>query len=113
MKRQVIVTGGRDYDDWAMIQDVLNSLDLALIIEGGAEGADMMAKEYAETFNIPHVTVEADWTKYGRAAGPIRNKEMLQKYPLAVIVAFPGGSGTANCVKQAVAMNRIVLMVHK
>ena len=109
----VIVTGGRDYDDWAMLQEVLNIIRPTLIIQGGARGADQMAKEYAEANNIAVRTIDADWTKHGRAAGPIRNKEMLQTYPLAVIVAFPGGDGTANCVKQAVAMNRIVLMVHK
>ena len=111
--KDIIITGGRDYADWPMVQAILNLFDIGLIIQGGASGADLMAKDYAETFNIPYVTVEADWNKHGRAAGPIRNKEMLLKYPNAVIVAFPGGRGTENCVKQAVAMNRIILRVEK
>lgn len=111
--KDVIVTGGRDYDDWAMVQEVLNLFDIGLLIQGGASGADSDAKEYARLNNIECVTVAADWNKHGKAAGPIRNKEMLLKYPNAIVVAFPGGAGTANCVKTAVALNRIVLQVHK
>ena len=113
MKTDIIVTGGRDYDDWAMLQDVLSAFDAKLIVQGGAQGADRMARKYAEDNKIVSVTVEANWNKHGRAAGPIRNREMLMEYPEAIVVAFPGGAGTANCVKQAVELNRIVLMVHK
>jgi hypothetical protein len=111
--KDVIVTGGRDYDDFAMVQDVLSLFDIGLLIQGGAFGADEAALEYAKHNTIECVTVAADWDKHGRGAGPIRNKEMLLKYPNAIVVAFPGGAGTANCVKAAVALNRIVLQVHK
>lgn len=113
MTKQIIVTGGRDYNDWVMFQDVLISFNPSLIIQGGASGADKMAKEWARLNNIECETVEADWDKHGKAAGPIRNKQMLLLYPNALILAFPGGAGTANCVKQAVGLNRIVLMVHE
>jgi hypothetical protein len=113
MKTDIIVTGGRDYDDWARLQDVLSVFNVGLIIQGGASGADRLAKKFAEEYLINNVTVEADWNKHGRAAGPRRNWEMLMEYPKAIVVAFPGGAGTANCVKQALQLNRIVLMVQK
>jgi len=113
MKNTVIVTGGRDYEDYAMVADVLDLFDADLIIQGGAAGADRMARDYAYQNNIICETVKADWNKHGKAAGPIRNLEMLKKYPNAVVVAFPGGKGTENCVKQAASLNMIVLTVHK
>jgi hypothetical protein len=111
--KDVIVTGGRDYYDKEKVISVLSLLDIGLLIQGGANGADLLAKEYAQFHNIPRIEVKADWSKHGRAAGPIRNKEMLLEFPNAIVIAFPGGAGTANCVKQAVELNRIVLMVHK
>ncbi len=111
--KDIIVTGGRNYDDWVMMQDVLSLFDIGCLVQGGASGADQLALEYAKLNNIDYHTIEADWEKHGKAAGPIRNTEMLAKYPNAVVVAFPGGKGTADCVKQAVSRNMVVLMVHK
>jgi len=111
--KQVIVTGGRDYDDWAMVQDVLNLIDPDVVIQGGAHGADQQAKEWAELNGKKAITVEANWNLNGKSAGPLRNIEMIETYPDATVVAFPGGIGTANCVKEAVRRNRVVLQVHK
>ena len=111
--KTVIVTGGRDYDDWAMLQEVLNFINPDVVVQGGAWGADQMAVDWAEYNKKEFLTFNADRNKHGRAAGPIRNKEMLQANPKAVVVAFPGGAGTANCVRTAVELNMIVLQVHK
>ena len=46
---------------------------------------------------------KADWDKFGRAAGPIRNAQMLREGKPDLVVAFPGGRGTANMVAQAKA----------
>lgn len=108
---KIIITGGRDYDDKIMVQEVLDLLKPTMIVQGGAFGADQLARNYAEFYKIECITVSADWDTHGKAAGPIRNREMLKAYPDAVVVAFPGGRGTDNCVKTAVAMNMIVLRV--
>lgn len=110
-KKVVIVTGGRDYDDFAMIADVLDALNPDLIVQGGASGADMLAYSYATAREIWVAEYPAEWDKYGKSAGPKRNIQMLEAYPDAIVVAFPGGKGTANCVKEAVARNMIVLRV--
>lgn len=108
--KQVIVTGGRNYEDGVMVQEVLDFLSPDLVIQGGASGADKLAKEWAEE-NATSITIEADWTNHGRAAGPIRNREMLISYPEAIVVAFPGGAGTENCIKTALGLNRIIFRV--
>jgi len=109
--KTIIVTGGRDYDDFNMVQDVLDLFKPTLIVQGGANGADTLARHYADSEKVKCITYEADWTKHGKAAGPIRNRLMLMEYPNAVVIAFPGGAGTANCVKQAISRNMIVLEV--
>lgn len=109
--KTVIVTGGRNYSDYNKVSDVLRFLSPSLIVQGGATGADYLAFRYAQSAQIECQTYEADWEKYPKAAGPIRNRLMLIKHPDAVVVAFPGGRGTANCVKQALDRNMIVLEV--
>jgi hypothetical protein len=52
----------------------------------------------------------ADWRRYGRAAGPIRNKEMLAHRP-QLAVAFPGGTGTADMVGKAKAAGLDVVVI--
>ena len=46
-------------------------------------------------------TRPADWKQYGRGAGPIRNREMLQYSEPDIVVAFPGGAGTADMIRAA------------
>jgi hypothetical protein len=99
---RVIVCGGRDYNDPDHVFRVLTGIGPTEVIEGGASGADAFAKAWALQRGVQIRTVFADWQKHGRAAGPIRNGEMLKLNPDAV-VAFPGGRGTADMVRQAKA----------
>lgn len=101
---RVIVCGGRSYDDRATLFAALDRFHAAhgitCIIQGGASGADRLAYEWAASRMIAVENIPADWKKYGRAAGPIRNRAMLASYPNAVI-AFPGGRGTDDMKRQA------------
>lgn len=97
----VIITGGRWYRDMERIFTELDKLEPTLIVHGGASGADFLAKFYAQERGIPCRVFEALWEKHGRAAGPLRNEQMLSSYPDALVLAFPGGSGTRDCVRQA------------
>lgn len=107
----VIVTGGRDYADARKVAKVLGALNIGILIQGGARGADRLAKEWAESKKIQVIEVEAEWSKHGKKAGPMRNAEMLRRYPDALVVAFPGGAGTADCTRQAVVLGMTVLKV--
>lgn len=109
---RVIVCGGRDYQNrshvYAVLRDLRQRYGSLTIIEGGATGADRLAREWASHENQACVTVEADWKLHGRAAGPLRNRAMLEQNP-ALVVAFPGGRGTADMTKQALAAGVQVL----
>lgn len=101
---RVCVCGGRDYTDKAKATEALNKMrsqtppwvDM-VVIHGNAKGADTLAKEWAIENNIKHESYNADWEKHGNSAGPIRNKRMLDS-GLNLLVAFPGGRGTAHMV---------------
>lgn len=105
---KVLVCGGRDYPGRATVVATLDDLAARYgslhVIEGGARGADRFAYDWAMSVGpdkcgwLSHMP--AEWTKHGKAAGPIRNAEMLAHSP-DLIVAFPGGRGTADMVRKA------------
>ena len=100
----VLVCGGRDYADYPQVQSVLRAClnDTDVIVHGGARGADSIAGEVAKEVLGKEVIVHsANWSKYGRAAGPIRNKEMLDSHPIRLVIAFAGGNGTQDMVRRA------------
>ena len=110
-ERKIIVTGGRMYSDWVTVQATLSALNPTTIIQGGAKGADLLAVKYAKMHNISCVTYEANWDQYGVSAGPKRNHKMVFDNPTSVVVAFPGGAGTENCIKTALEAGLLVLRV--
>lgn len=72
----------------------------AVIVHGAARGADTIARLVAEDLGLATEAHPADWKKHGKAAGPIRNQEMLDS-GIDLVIAFPGGNGTADMVKRA------------
>jgi hypothetical protein len=105
MGRRVLVCGGRDYRDrvelFACMDALHKSNPISCIIHGGAKGADSLAGKWASERGIHCEVFPADWRFYGRSAGPIRNQEMLTIGRPDLVVAFPGGRGTANMVRRA------------
>lgn len=101
---KLLVCGGRDYSDQSKIFSKLDAVHakrpICLIIEGGANGADAMARAWATLRAIHVCTIMALWNAHGRAAGPLRNEAMLSLKPDGVL-AFSGGRGTASMVSLA------------
>lgn len=101
-----IVCGGRDYAYGARVWDVLDGLAYkrgslpSLLRHGGAEGADFHAAKWARARGVPTQRYPADWRSFGRSAGPIRNAAMLAD-GADLVIAFPGGSGTADMIRKA------------
>lgn len=98
---RVLVCGGRYYQNYYALGDVLDTLEITSIIHGGAEGADTMAGEYAVHREIPVEVFEAEWSRYGKRAGYLRNALMLKEGKPDLVVATPGGTGTAMMVSLA------------
>jgi len=72
---------------------------IGVVIEGDARGADRIAGYWARKNRIENLKYPADWDKIGRRAGLARNRQMLREGKPDVVVAFPGGSGTAHMVR--------------
>lgn len=102
---RVLVCGGRKYSDYFRVCQVLGSFHesrgIACIIQGGALGADALAKRWARFHEVALEEYAADWERFGRAAGPERNTRMLHFGRPDLVIAFPGGAGTADMVRQA------------
>lgn len=97
-----LICGGRDFDDYAMLSYVLDQYDMKegdTVIHGDAHGADRMAGKYATERGVPVEAYPAAWHLHGKHAGPIRNRKMLDEGKPDIIIAFPGGKGTANMIE--------------
>ena len=119
---RVLVCGGRDYSNVERLYKVLDWVDgswesaestgpISTIISGHARGADQLAEKYANEKNIPLEIYPAQWDVHGKSAGVIRNQEMLDEGLPDLVVAFPGGKGTAHMVKIAQKANVTMLQI--
>jgi SLOG family YspA-like protein len=103
----VLVCGGRDYTNRARIRSCLDELHgvftIGMVVHGAARGADTEGALWAAERGIGCVAYRADWDKYGPSAGPIRNQQMLDEGKPDLVVAFPGGNGTADMARRAEA----------
>jgi len=98
---RICVCGGRDYINkekvFSVLDNALSVFDDVSIMNGAAKGADKLSSTWAFERNVPLLEVPADWEKHKRAAGPIRNREMLN-LGFDMLIAFPGGRGTADMI---------------
>lgn len=99
---RVLVCGGRYFDDANTVYSFLDGLDVNVLITGGASGADTLAWEWGFDRGVPtNLVFPADWDRYGKKAGYLRNKEMLEDGRPDLVIAFPGDKGTAMMVRLA------------
>ncbi len=106
MPEIILVCGGRDYENQAMVFGVLDMIAEEFVIDRVIQGdcptgADKMARMWAISRNHHFDSYPADWKSHGRAAGPLRNQQMLDVGKPTRVVAFPGGRGTADMVRRA------------
>lgn len=108
---KVLICGSRDFYDWRLLEDVLYNFNkdeahdtgVTTIIQGGAAGADSLAKQYASYNKILCENFEAEWGKYGKMAGTLRNTRMLVEGRPDYCIAFRRNNsrGTSNMISQA------------
>ena len=106
---KALICGSRHYDNYDKVKETVKSLvdehGKIIIIEGGAKGADTLAKNAAIELGIEYREYKADWKRYGRAAGPKRNQLMLDTENPDLVIAFhedlESGKGTKDMLKRA------------
>ncbi len=114
---RVVVSGSRcgwaQSTVWAHL-DILIGIDPEVtLVVGGAVGVDIYAENWAIARGVPVEVHKADWKKYGRAAGPIRNREMI--ITCDRVIAFWNGTstGTAHAVDTAKKLGKPCKLIHK
>lgn len=105
---RVVVAGSREFNDFERLcadLDYLLSRRLpdVEIISGCARGADTLGERYAAMRGLPCRRFPADWARFGRAAGPLRNAAMAAVADAAVVYWRPGSRGSADMVRAAQA----------
>jgi hypothetical protein len=110
---RVLVCGSRSFIEQGVVSAVLDGVRMGIgddpefvVIEGGALGADRCARVWARAWYQQLETFPADWAKHGKAAGPIRNQQMLKEGKPDVVWAFVDkplaeSRGTADMVRIA------------
>ena len=111
MKAAVI--GSRTFDDYCLLKKTLDELypQIDLIVSGGASGADSLAERYAKEEGIRTLIFKPDWKKFGRAAGMIRNKDIVENSD--IVIAFWDGvsRGSKNSIDYAIKLNKKLKIV--
>lgn len=100
---KLIIAGSRTIKNYNLIKSTIDSLNLDIkeIISGTANGIDKLGERYAEENNIDLIKFPADWNKFGKRAGYLRNVEMA-KYGNSCIVFWDGiSSGSKHMIKIA------------
>ena len=110
---KIAVVGSRNYTNYKYISKILydyqRKFGVGFVISGGAKGVDTLAEKWAKDAQIFGFTVyNAQWTKYGKRAGPQRN--LLIAESCDVMIAFPSkdSKGTRNAIKQAKKLDKKV-----
>ncbi len=103
---KLIIAGSRDIYDYTLIKDYIDSqckFDITEIVSGTCSGVDTCGERYAKEHNIKLTKFPANWTKYGKAAGPIRNQSMALYADVAIVIHHTCSKGSMNmlqCMKQ-------------
>lgn len=85
---KILICGDRNWSGGDIIREIIKQFKATEIIEGEAKGADTLARLAGEVLGIPVKRFPADWQQYGRAAGPIRNSQMLKEGNPDIVIGF-------------------------
>jgi hypothetical protein len=107
---KLIIAGGRDYQfnlaDYNLLSELHARAHITEVVSGGAQGADKCGEKWARRIGIHVKKFVADWEKHGKAAGPIRNRQMAEYADAAIL--FPGNVGTSNMRVEALKAGLVV-----
>jgi hypothetical protein len=101
---KVIIAGTRSVDDYKLVVDTIqkSGYNITEVVSGCATGVDRLGERWAIANSIPIKEMPADWTRFGKSAGPQRNKAMAD-YADAAIVIWDGESrGTRNMIENMI-----------
>lgn len=108
----LLVTGSRDIIDTRFVikclDDIRKQHYVEKIIHGGAKGVDSSVNFYCVLNGIECEAYKPDWFKHGKSAGPIRNKEMVDKCDKGIAIWDGESKGTKNCIKNLIEQKKLL-----
>jgi hypothetical protein len=108
---KVAVIGSRSFNDYERLKDTLSKIDVSLLVSGGANGADKLGEQYANENNIPTKIFLPDWEKHGKAAGFLRNTDIINEADLVVAFWDQQSNGTRDSIQKAEKQGKKVMIV--
>ncbi len=111
--KKIVVAGCRYFNDYEMAKSFIleclgNECDEVSFIVGDCRGADSLGKRFAIESGYNIETYPAEWSKYGRAAGPLRNKKMAEACDLVICFWDGISKGSASMIKYANKLGKSV-----
>jgi len=112
---KIAIVGSRTFYDQPLLREsVSKELDISeidLIVSGGAKGADSLAEKFADENNISKQIFYPEWSKYGKGAGYIRNKLIIEN--VDIVFAFWDGKskGTKHSINLAKELNKQLFVI--
>lgn len=114
MIKRIVVAGSREYDNYNAAKEYIDNCikDLRnctlIFVSGGCRGADSLGERYALENGYDVEIYKANWKKYGKAAGPIRNREMAEKCDYVICFWNGKSKGTKSMIEMARDLGKIV-----
>lgn len=107
-----IIAGSREIEDYSILDNFIkeNKLEgkITEVVSGGARGVDRLGEEWARNHDLKVTNFQAHWLKHGKAAGPIRNKQMADYADMAVILWDGKSKGTRNMIGHMKKQNKLL-----
>ena len=105
---KVVIAGSRNIHDYALIVDTINKsgYDITEVVSGCAFGVDRVGERWARVNNIVINEMPAEWSKYDKAAGALRNKAMAEYADAAIIIWDGHSPGTRNMIENMIRRNK-------
>lgn len=98
---KLLIAGSRNFSNYELLKKMIKPSNVSCIISGCARGADYLAIRYAEEMNIPILKYPANWDKYGKSAGYIRNQQMVNEATACICFWDGQSKGTKITIELA------------
>lgn len=114
----IAVVGGRDFENFNLLDDTVSRVirgwdvwQTAVIVSGGAYGADKLAERFAAKHSLPTIIHLPDWNKHGKGAAFIRNLQIVLSADIVVAFWDRQSKGTADTITKAQEHGKPVVIV--
>lgn len=103
---KIAIVGYRKFNDYSKFLEEISSAlikwdwEITEIVSGGADGADTLAELFAAELDVPITIHKAQWYRYGRAAGPVRNGLIVKDSDAMIAFLHPNSRGTKDSIRQ-------------